>query len=67
MPLSLTLVVSFLGCWQAREAVSPLDIAQAALNGQLLYLNCEATVQETVGLFSTVLGRNLFLPAGKSA
>lgn len=65
MPLSLTLAVSLLGCWQAREAVSPLDIAQAALNGQLPYLNCEATVQGTVGPFSAVLGRNLFSPAGK--
>ncbi|KAL4546410.1 hypothetical protein Ndes2526B_g01633 [Nannochloris sp. 'desiccata'] len=64
LPLSTTLLISFLACWHAREAIGPLDIVQGALNGQLPYLTFATDCKEILEPFRSAIAPSLITPNG---
>ena len=65
LPLSTTLSISLLACWHAREALNPLDIGRAALDGKLPFLDFAKDNKEALQPFSNVLARSLLAPSGR--
>ena len=64
LPPSLTLSLCYLACWQAREAVGPLDVIRWALNGQLPYLRLAAESRDAMEAFAGVLPLHFLDPRG---
>jgi hypothetical protein len=48
IPLSMTLAISYLSCYIARESIIPNDIRKWALNGQLPYLAAFVEISKSV-------------------
>ncbi|KAM7490996.1 hypothetical protein LguiA_033917 [Lonicera macranthoides] len=66
IPLSYSLVISFLVCHLAREAILPTDIIKWALEGKLPYFSAFVQIEKQIGPHSTacpISSSRMFRPA----